>query len=1492
MNKAVKELLKTAMKQDRVCAILEESEVEAILSTMEYFEFEQGSLIVEQGKMGTTFFVTDTGTLEVSVNGNVVNTLKEGKAFGGLALLYNCPRTATVQALSKAGVWGANGNNFKQVLAQNAANRQADNLKFLDSIKVFDGLNQKQKDQIALSAFSEAFEAGQRVATQGESLAAIYFVKRGGLSVMSGGEVKADGKFQGGVQAQKLSSGEYIGAALLLSQKQRPSWDHTLLADAKTELLCISVKDLKEVLGNDLGGILESALVQKGLRMCPVMSQFSSTQRNDIAKSVVIKDLKSGGALPDGVRYVIVLEGTISGMHKEEQVQGLGGSMCGFEQKELITRMLMLLKELVPAMQAVSKAPRGAFASALRFFFGLAVTALVLLALTSQESSSAAGQRTEPVPERSAPPEPEPRRASNALRSVARREENSISGKAPLEGAGDPGLAASGSPPETIGSPAAPTAPAAPAVAALGAVPSIPEVSAATTATAEAAAPAEAATPVADAAPAASAANDVPSVAALVSGPSWGIHGWNDSVATPVGKPPPPTGRVAYAWYLAGEPRQFEDYACAILVNAWFIKQNGLRPNADMVVVHFEEVPRRARFEKLGIKLIKVQQTTSKGMYQWVQSYLKLRVASLYQYDRIIYMDADSFPIGSLDNLFDLANFPVEIATPFSYWDGHGAMSGGPMVIDPRRIFYDRDFGSVLDTSSSLHLASEMDWVNKRFKDTISLLPGYYTMLIGEFCGDDGVHKPPFVYRHWQKYFGESAEWVLKHATVTLQRAQWLEDGGLLESNAASEAKSEIRNFVAGSNGARVGYLTKEGLLGALKELGLAAIGNAEEASDLTRKLIVAKKVHIFRHLSSEQINKLVQSFVLQRYRKGAHVIKQGEVGASFFVIASGDVNVEIDGKFIRTMTKNSYFGERALLFDEPRTATVEVSSPEAELWSIEKSTFSSIVAGKMQQELMHRIRLFGFAVQSLQLFGLDIPLSSQIPIHICSKALELCKQSPAPDLRLSKKLPDMSANPSTLSSFAAEFQPSGASPAHSMQNQYYSSSATYCQYQGQEQMQQGAMTGYYANTAYGYDCYQDVAYSNAAYGGDAYNQGYYGGGQYTNSNFGHCAKSAYNGRPRHPRAAAINLDDFSDISDSDSDAEIPAKIAAAKEKKVPDALETSSEAISEDAEPAEEPSPCAADEAAGLLEGKTSTPSSCEEDASSEAELSVSSGSCEPEEEELGPMISEEVASDPETVFSLKQMLKWRGAVLKSEEEPLILYRTQIVEEKAPVVKEPVPVTKTPKGKASSKSKAGKLEVSENSWAAQQRKLKLSEVSQDPCEQVARTIKSILNKLTLEKFAGLSQQLLQCGLRTSTHVEVLIHEVFEKATMQHHFIDMYTDLCVLLHEHFTAQPFEDCSGKADGRKMTFKRLLLDECQMSFERLLSPPEGLELLAAEDRTAAEVRYKTSMLGNIRLVGGLLSRGMLASRVGIAILEDTRSSKPWLRECGCVARVMGL
>ena len=44
-------------------------------------------------------------------------------------------------------------------------------------------------------------------------------------------------------------------------------------------------------------------------------------------------------------------------------------------------------------------------------------------------------------------------------------------------------------------------------------------------------------------------------------------------------------------------------------------------------------------------------------------------------------------------------------------------------------------------------------------------------------------------------------------------------------------------------NGARVGMLTKEGLLSALKELGLAAIGNAEEAGQVRTTRTVMQRL-------------------------------------------------------------------------------------------------------------------------------------------------------------------------------------------------------------------------------------------------------------------------------------------------------------------------------------------------------------------------------------------------------------------------------------------------------------------------------------------------------------------------------------------------------------------------------------------------------------------------------------------------------------------------
>merc|ERR1719162_1578378 len=71
---------------------------------------------------------------------------------------------------------------------------------------------------------------------------------------------------------------------------------------------------------------------------------------------------------------------------------------------------------------------------------------------------------------------------------------------------------------------------------------------------------------------------------------------------------------------------------------------------------------------------------------------------------------------------------------------------------------------------------------------------------------------------------------------------------------------------------------------------------------------------------------------------------------------------------------------------------------------------------------------------------------------------------------------------------------------------------------------------------------------------------------------------------------------------------------------------------------------------------------------------------------------------------------------------------------------------------------------------------------------------------------------------------------------------------------------------------MSFKKILLNACQASFEKNLSPPTGLESMDAEERTRAEFAYKMRMIGNIRFVGALLVRKMLASKVMLAIIEE--------------------
>ena len=63
-------------------------------------------------------------------------------------------------------------------------------------------------------------------------------------------------------------------------------------------------------------------------------------------------------------------------------------------------------------------------------------------------------------------------------------------------------------------------------------------------------------------------------------------------------------------------------------------------------------------------------------------------------------------------------------------------------------------------------------------------------------------------------------------------------------------------------------------------------------------------------------------------YTAGEPVVRQGDIGDAFFVLADGEVEVDVDGVFRRRQGPGEFFGEIALLRDVPRTATITAAGP------------------------------------------------------------------------------------------------------------------------------------------------------------------------------------------------------------------------------------------------------------------------------------------------------------------------------------------------------------------------------------------------------------------------------------------------------------------------------------------------------------------------------------------------------------------------------------
>jgi MFS family permease len=143
------------------------------------------------------------------------------------------------------------------------------------------------------------------------------------------------------------------------------------------------------------------------------------------------------------------------------------------------------------------------------------------------------------------------------------------------------------------------------------------------------------------------------------------------------------------------------------------------------------------------------------------------------------------------------------------------------------------------------------------------------------------------------------------------------------------------------------GALVVSGVL--LPVLGLLSwrrLGAIDRAYVLpVRRLGLLRAIPIFAPLPEAQLEQLARALEEQQVPAGTTVVREGEPGDRFYVIAAGDLNVSVDGSQVRTLHAGDHFGEIALLREVPRTATVTARS-DADLYVLDQDEFISAVTG------------------------------------------------------------------------------------------------------------------------------------------------------------------------------------------------------------------------------------------------------------------------------------------------------------------------------------------------------------------------------------------------------------------------------------------------------------------------------------------------------------------------------------------------------------------
>jgi cAMP-dependent protein kinase regulator len=249
------QLIRKALKRNFVFGDLDDDALATFIGAFEGIEVHKREKIMNQGDKGDYFYVIARGKVSFGINGVLVGTASEGTSFGELALLYTCPRAATVMASAEpTKLFRVDQKTFRHIMESKAKQMEELQLSLLRGVSFLKDLVESDLKRLSSVMFPRIFDTGEVITKKGDVGDAFYILYEGSVKVtdISIGNTS--------YEDVTLESGDHFGEMSLITSAVRAANVITL---SKGTVFSIDRETFEKILGKFSRVILKAQDRQK-----------------------------------------------------------------------------------------------------------------------------------------------------------------------------------------------------------------------------------------------------------------------------------------------------------------------------------------------------------------------------------------------------------------------------------------------------------------------------------------------------------------------------------------------------------------------------------------------------------------------------------------------------------------------------------------------------------------------------------------------------------------------------------------------------------------------------------------------------------------------------------------------------------------------------------------------------------------------------------------------------------------------------------------------------------------------------------------------------------------------------------------------------------------------------------------------------------------------------------------------------------------------------